>query len=183
MPFSIVFTKADKLGTQRQRENVERYLAKLREQWEELPPHFVTSSEKGVGRAELLGYIDEHEEVCHLLALEDVCLDDLRELVLCLLTTLGVAISWEVHQVPRIVDDKVIDEHRLTRCGRCHGQLGLAGEHIDEARLTYIRSTDKCILRLPVLGAFVQTGITYDKLCALYLHVYILFTDLLRLQK
>ena len=59
VPFSIVFTKADKLGTQRQRENVERYLAKLREQWEELPPHFVTSSEKGVGRAELLGYIDE----------------------------------------------------------------------------------------------------------------------------
>ena len=59
VPFSIVFTKADKLGTQRQRENVERYLAKLREQWEELPPHFVTSSEKGIGRAELLGYIDE----------------------------------------------------------------------------------------------------------------------------
>ncbi len=59
VPFSIVFTKADKLGTQRQRENVERYLAKLREQWEELPPHFVTSSEKGLGRAELLGYIDE----------------------------------------------------------------------------------------------------------------------------
>ena len=68
--------------------------------------------------------------------------------------------------------EEVVDEHRLTRCGRCHGQLGLAGEHIDEARLTYIRSTDKCILRLPVLWAFVQTGITNDKLCALYLHGY-----------
>ena len=59
VPFSIIFTKADKLGLQRQRENVDRYLARLSEQWEELPPHFVTSSEKGLGRAELLGYIDE----------------------------------------------------------------------------------------------------------------------------
>ena len=57
VPFSIVFTKADKLGIQRQRETVERYLARLSEQWEELPPHFVTSSEKGLGRAELLDYI------------------------------------------------------------------------------------------------------------------------------
>ena len=57
VPFSIVFTKADKLGIQRQRENVERYLARLSEQWEELPPHFVTSSEKGLGRVELLDYI------------------------------------------------------------------------------------------------------------------------------
>ena len=59
VPFSIVFTKADKLGPQRQRENVERYLAKLKEQWEELPPHFVTSSEKSMGRDELLDYIEQ----------------------------------------------------------------------------------------------------------------------------
>ena len=59
VPFSIIFTKADKLGTQRQRENVERYLARLREQWEELPPYFVTSSEKGIGRNEVLDYIDQ----------------------------------------------------------------------------------------------------------------------------
>jgi GTP-binding protein len=58
VPFSIIFTKADKLGLQRQRENVERYLARLSEQWEELPPHFVTSSEKGSGRDEVLGYIE-----------------------------------------------------------------------------------------------------------------------------
>ena len=59
VPFSIVFTKADKLGPQRQRENVEKYLTKLKEQWEELPPHFVTSSEKSIGRDELLGYIEQ----------------------------------------------------------------------------------------------------------------------------
>jgi GTP-binding protein len=38
---------------------VERYLARLSEQWEELPPHFVTSSEKGLGRDEVLGYIEQ----------------------------------------------------------------------------------------------------------------------------
>ena len=59
VPFAIIFTKADKLGTQRQRENVEKYLARLSEQWEELPPHFVTSSEKGLGRNEVLDYIEE----------------------------------------------------------------------------------------------------------------------------
>ena len=58
VPFAIIFTKADKLGLQRQRENVEKYLARLSEQWEELPPHFVTSSEKGLGRDEVLNYID-----------------------------------------------------------------------------------------------------------------------------
>ena len=59
VPFAIIFTKADKLGVQRQRENVERYLARLSEQWEELPPHFVTSSEKGLGRDEVLRYIEQ----------------------------------------------------------------------------------------------------------------------------
>ena len=59
IPFSIVFTKADKLGTQRQHENVERYLNRLAEQWEELPPHFITSSEKGAGRDDLLSYIEQ----------------------------------------------------------------------------------------------------------------------------
>lgn len=59
VPFSIVFTKADKLGLQCQRKNVEKYLARLSEQWEELPPHFITSSEKSIGRDEILNYIEQ----------------------------------------------------------------------------------------------------------------------------
>ncbi|PVZ13442.1 ribosome biogenesis GTP-binding protein YihA/YsxC [Porphyromonas loveana] len=58
IPFSIVFTKADKLSYSRLRENVEAYQQKLLETWEELPPIFVTSSEKKNGREELLDYID-----------------------------------------------------------------------------------------------------------------------------
>ncbi len=58
IPFSIVFTKADKLSYSRLRENVEAYQQKLLETWEELPPIFVTSTEKKNGREELLDYID-----------------------------------------------------------------------------------------------------------------------------
>lgn len=58
VPFAIVFTKADKLGKVRLRENVEAYQTKLLETWVELPPVFVTSAEKGLGETELLSYIE-----------------------------------------------------------------------------------------------------------------------------
>lgn len=59
IPFCIVFTKADKNKTGDLKKNVQGFLKKLQEEWEELPMHFVTSSEKGTGRMELLDYIDE----------------------------------------------------------------------------------------------------------------------------
>lgn len=59
VPFSLVFTKADKLSKGRLASNIEAYTAKLHEEWEELPPIFVTSSEERVGRDELLGYIEK----------------------------------------------------------------------------------------------------------------------------
>lgn len=58
IPFSIVFTKADKLSFSRLKENTEAYKQKLLETWEELPPVFITSSEKKTGKEELLDYID-----------------------------------------------------------------------------------------------------------------------------
>lgn len=58
VPFAIVFTKADKLTAVKVRDNVASYLKTLGQQWEELPPYFVTSSEKSQGRKELLDYIE-----------------------------------------------------------------------------------------------------------------------------
>ncbi|MBO4820583.1 MAG: YihA family ribosome biogenesis GTP-binding protein [Prevotella sp.] len=58
IPFSIVFTKADKLSLQKSNENVNKYLEVLKETWEEFPPYFVTSSENKRGREEILAYID-----------------------------------------------------------------------------------------------------------------------------
>jgi len=59
VPFSIVFTKADKLSKSACSRNVQTYCDKLLETWQELPPVFVTSSETGLGREDLLNYIEE----------------------------------------------------------------------------------------------------------------------------
>lgn len=59
IPFSIVFTKSDKLSKSKLNENMNTYRQKLAESWEELPPVFITSSEKAEGRDELLEYIHE----------------------------------------------------------------------------------------------------------------------------
>lgn len=58
IPFAIVFTKADKLGPVKARQNAENWMKSLKDQWEELPPYFITSSESKQGKEELLDYID-----------------------------------------------------------------------------------------------------------------------------
>ena len=58
VPFSIIFTKADKLGPVRAKQNATKWMNSLKEQWEELPPYFITSSEKKTGRDEVLDYIE-----------------------------------------------------------------------------------------------------------------------------
>ena len=58
VPFALVFTKADKLTKGKLAANIEGYKARLRQQWEELPPLFITSSEERLGREKLLDYID-----------------------------------------------------------------------------------------------------------------------------
>ncbi len=58
IPFSIVFTKSDKLSKSKLNDNMSAYRQKLEESWEELPPIFITSAEKAEGREELLEYIE-----------------------------------------------------------------------------------------------------------------------------
>ena len=58
VPFSIIFTKADKLSNAAVERNVEAYKNELKLSWEELPQIFITSSEKPRGRDEVLDYID-----------------------------------------------------------------------------------------------------------------------------
>lgn len=59
VPFSIVFTKMDKLGPEAGKRNVAAYCGQLLEKWEELPPVFMTSSEDKRGREQILDYISE----------------------------------------------------------------------------------------------------------------------------
>ena len=58
IPFCIVFTKADKLSNAQLTSNIEAYKKRLMEDWEELPPLFITSSETKRGREEILDFID-----------------------------------------------------------------------------------------------------------------------------
>ena len=62
VPFAIVFTKGDKLGKVVLKDKVTKYKERLLEDWEELPPVFVTSAETGLGGEELTNYIEELNE-------------------------------------------------------------------------------------------------------------------------
>ena len=68
VPFCIVFTKADKVSKADLDRNVEAMKNRLLENWEELPPIFITSAEKKQGRDEVLNYIEEQNaEIANLL--------------------------------------------------------------------------------------------------------------------
>lgn len=57
VPFAIVFTKADKLAISKVKPSAQKYLEALQEEWEELPPHFITSATSKLGREDILSYI------------------------------------------------------------------------------------------------------------------------------
>ena len=57
IPFAIIFTKGDKNGPQALAKQIDKMKAQILELWEELPPTFVSSSETGLGREEILDYI------------------------------------------------------------------------------------------------------------------------------
>lgn len=59
IPFALIFTKADKQSVGKTKASVNRFLNTLKEQWEELPPHFISSSENKTGRQEILNYIEQ----------------------------------------------------------------------------------------------------------------------------
>lgn len=59
IPFAIVFTKLDKISNRQWQMNFKAYKERLSEDWEELPPMFATSSEKGIGREAVLDFIEQ----------------------------------------------------------------------------------------------------------------------------
>ena len=59
IPFSIVFTKTDKLAKGVLAQNIKNYLKTLKKDWEEVPPHFITSAVNKNGKEEILSFIGE----------------------------------------------------------------------------------------------------------------------------
>ena len=58
VPFAIVCTKADKISRQTINKQTKAYLNQLKQQWDELPKYFVTSASNGMGREDILSYIE-----------------------------------------------------------------------------------------------------------------------------
>ncbi len=58
IPFCLVFTKADKLGSSKLNKQITSYKKKLLSHWETLPMTFLTSSNTGMGRKEFLDFVD-----------------------------------------------------------------------------------------------------------------------------
>ncbi len=71
IPFGVVFTKGDKLSATQLKNSVARYQKVLLEQWEELPPIFLTSSEKRMGRDEILNFVEQCLEEYRLMPKEE----------------------------------------------------------------------------------------------------------------
>ena len=59
VPFGIIFTKADKLGSSTLNKNITKYKKQLLKTWEAIPTHFITSSESEMGRDEVLKFIEK----------------------------------------------------------------------------------------------------------------------------
>lgn len=59
VPFSIIFTKADKMGPNALKAQIDKDMEVLKEQWEELPMYFSSSAQTGMGKEEILNYIDD----------------------------------------------------------------------------------------------------------------------------
>ena len=59
VPFSMIFTKFDKLKKSEQKKSIRIYETEMLKVWEEMPPYFITSSVSSEGKEELLAYIDE----------------------------------------------------------------------------------------------------------------------------
>ena len=62
VPFSIIFTKADKLSPAKAKSNALLWMKKLEDRWENLPPYFITSAEQKMGKDEVLDYIEQINE-------------------------------------------------------------------------------------------------------------------------
>ena len=60
IPFALIFTKSDKLGPNALKAQIERDKEILSEEWEEMPPMFVSSAETGAGKEEILDYIQQY---------------------------------------------------------------------------------------------------------------------------
>ena len=118
----------------------------------------------------LVAYVNEDEKAGELFAFQYIMTDKVPEFIHLTLTPLGISVAREVDQVPRSVDEKVVDEQCLARCGRCQGQFLTLRQHVDERGLADIRATDEGIFGQCGLRTHVGTWTAGLKFCGFNCH-------------
>ena len=116
--------------------------------------------------------VNEYEQGRKLGTLQDVIVDDAGQLLLLALSALGIAVAGQIDQIPVFVDKEVVNEERLTWCGRCHGQTLAAGQHVDEAGLAHVGAAYERVFGHGVLRTFAHVRVADYEFGALYLHLY-----------
>ena len=90
--------------------------------------------------------------------------------VICFCRAFGIAVSRKVYNVPALVDEEMVDEHGLSRCGRGHGKPFSPGQHIDETGFSYVGASDESIFGKCACGAFPHVCVTDDEFSVCNIH-------------
>lgn len=107
--------------------------------------------------------VDEQHHARELFAIQQVAVDEFLQLCLTLLAQFGIAVAREIDNVPLVIYDEMVDEKGLAWGGRCLGETILLHEHIDQARLAYIRPSDEGVLGHCPRRTLLPVTITYYK--------------------
>ncbi len=114
--------------------------------------------------------IYKNKQTSHLFALQYITFYNTFDLFLPFLSPFGVAISRKVYNVPALVDEEMVDEHGLSRCGRGHGEPFSPGQHIDETGFSYVGASDESIFGKCTSGAFPHVCVTDDEFSVCNIH-------------
>ena len=114
--------------------------------------------------------VDEYKKIGHLLARQDVAANHSLQPIARIFAASGIAIAGEVDDVPTVVDDEMIDEHRLAGRRRRGGKAFARSEHIDKAAFAHIASPDKGIFWTVALGTLCHGTVADEKVGRFDLH-------------
>lgn len=89
--------------------------------------------------------VDQYEHRLQVLPLTQIVLDHLLPPSPVRLPNLGKAVAGQIHDIPFVIDRKMVDQLRLAGSAGGLGQLFITGKHVDQGRLPHIASSDKSI--------------------------------------
>jgi len=118
--------------------------------------------------------VDQHEQIVHLAAAPHIIHDQFGKAAPLSLRHPSIAVPGQVDQIPRVVDQEVIDQAGFARSSRDLGQRPLH-QHVDQRRFSHVAAPDKCEFNHPVIGNLLQFAAAELELCLAYDHYRLCF--------